>query len=153
MIKMEPKQFYENLRNDREKVQTLAEELKAGGFEVYATGSSLERHDYNDIDLVIKPEEGMTHGDIESQLEKAIESIDETGTNKLAHAVHVTCTLPRYCDSTLRVVSKVGLPDSDKYAWSKIFNRRELNINGTKIDISVSDNPFGLNLKANYVKL
>ncbi len=158
---MEPKQFYENLRNDREKVQTLVEGLKAGGFEVYATGSSLLHHNYNDIDLVIKPKEGMTSGDIESQLEKAVGSIDGLGINKPNHATHVSGTVAG--DGNLDYFALLDNPNDvlkyfeslteDEYANSKISDRRELNINGTKIDISVSNKPFELNPEAKYVKL
>lgn len=239
---MNPKQFYDNLRNDRGKVQTLVDELKSGGFEVYATGSSLAHSDYNDIDLVVKPQEGMTSGDIENQLELAVGSIEEQISGKRPRAImgyesrfmvdffenklvifpssnvdemfekplstephatlekyqkavkkyiptepHATpenyqeaevehmanpiekCAsqdnkpviLPSsgvdeiddYGNNTKSFLEELRLRSDDDYCSSKVINRRELNIGGTKLDITVSNKPFELNPKADYVKL
>ena len=57
---MNPEEFYDNLRSeDRENVMSVIQALQRN-FEVYATGSALQRPDYGDVDLVAKPRDG-TH--------------------------------------------------------------------------------------------
>ncbi|MBR9683077.1 hypothetical protein GOV03_00880 [Candidatus Woesearchaeota archaeon] len=148
---MNSKQFYENLRTDRERVQIVVDELKAGGFEVYATGSTLKHSDYNDIDLVVKPQEGMTSGDIENQLEKAIGSSKEQETsNKLVLLLmaDVDSVLMAEFDEPFKEYSPL-----DKYGDSQVIIRQELNIGGTKIDLLVTYKPFELDPRTDYVRL
>lgn len=68
--------FYNSLReHDRIFVRETVERLKIEGFDVYATGSSLERKDYGDVDILITPVKGMTRADSLSSLEKATQGV------------------------------------------------------------------------------
>lgn len=71
---MKPEQFYDNLREqDRSHVKTVVEVLKKSGFDVYAAGSSLERKDYNDVDLVVVPHQPINYADARGMLDQIIE--------------------------------------------------------------------------------
>ncbi len=54
-------------------MKTIVEDLKKSGFDVYATGSSLERKTYNDVDLVVVPHQHVTHNDALGMLDHIIE--------------------------------------------------------------------------------
>ncbi len=189
---MNPKQFYEGLRpEDRERVRLTVEELKVKGFEVYVAGSSLERADYNDVDLVAKPQEGMTEGDARAGLDAVVETLKARGASEAVDYTRIFTELvpdsykyvqsdvafrrglnfesgvgtllndePRYVQSRitdrheLSFGGHLGLPpDTPTYVMSKVAERKSLNLGETKIDISVSSEPFGLNPETQRVKL
>ena len=189
---MNQKQFYDNLRpEDRERVRLTVDELKARGFEVYAAGSSLERANYNDVDLVAKPQKGMTEGDAKAGLDAVVEGLKARGASESVDYTKLLTELvpdshryvqsdvafkwclnfgndlgallddgPRYVQSRitdrreLGFGKDLGLPqDTKTYVQSKVTERKSLNLGETKIDISVSYEPFGLNPETNNIKL
>ena len=191
---MDTKKFYEGLRpEDRERVRLTVDELKARGFEVYVAGSSLERADYNDIDIVAKPQEGMTEDDARAGLDAVVEGLKARGASEPVDYTKLLTQLvpdshryvqsdvnfrqglslgndldldfllgdgPRYVQSRItdrREVSfggDLGLPqETQTYVRQKVAKRKSLNLRETKIDISVSYEPFGLNPETKNVKL
>ena len=191
---MDTKKFYESLRpEDRERVRLTVDELKAKGFEVYVAGSSLERADYNDIDIVAKPQEGMTESDARAGLDVVIRSLITKGASEpVDYKMLFTESAPdshRYVQSNvvfrnrLNFVSDLNdlethLDDKPRYVESLITDRREvifdrkldltkdklpygilkekgksLFVGETKIDISVSYEPFRLNPETKHLQL
>lgn len=189
---MDTKKFYDGLRpEDKERVRLTVDELKARGFEVYVAGSSLERADYNDVDIVAKPQEGMTEGDARAGLDAVVEGLKARGASEsvdytklltelvpdshryvqsdvaFRHGLSFGNDLSSMLDGTPRCVQSriterrklsfggdLVLPeDTLTYVMSKIAGRKSLSLGETKIDISVSSEPFGLNPKAKNVKL
>lgn len=194
---MNPKQFYDGLGlEDRERVRLTVEELKVRGFEVYVAGSSLERANYNDIDLVAKPQEGMAEGDARAGLDAVVTSLKVRGATEAVDYTRIiakriiTELVPdshRYVQSDvsfrhgLSFGNDLGtlLDEGPRYVQSRITGRRELSFRGdlelpkdtltymmstvagrkslswgeTKIDISVSYQPFGLNPNTKHVQL
>lgn len=188
---MDTKKFYEGLRpEDREKVRLTVDELKERGFDVYVAGSSLERADYNDIDLVAKPQEGMTEGDARAGLDAVVEGLKARGASESVDytkfLIELVSDSHRYVQSKVAFRNELSfgndlgslLEDGPRYVQSKITDRRELSFDGdllpqdtptyvqskvaerkslslgeTKIDISVSYEPFGLNPETKNVKL
>ncbi len=79
---METESFYANLRQeDRERVRLTVDGLKTRGFGVYATGSSLERADYRDVDLLAEPQKGMTEGDVHAGLDSVVAVLEANGAH------------------------------------------------------------------------
>ena len=189
---MDTKRFYESLRpEDRERVRLTVNELKARGFEVYVAGSSLERVDYNDIDLVAKPQEGMTEGDARVSLDAVVTSLKERGANEqfdftgpFSESVsdshkyvspnfafrNVLCfendlgslldDKSRYVESKITDRREVSFgrdldvqDEKPTYVGSKVTERKSLNLGETKIDVSVSYEPFGLNPETKHLQL
>ena len=189
---MSIKQFYENLRpEDRERVRLTVNELKVRGFEVYVAGSSLERADYNDIDIVAKPKEGMTQGDARAGLDAVINGLKARGASESTDYTRILIELVP--DSHQYIQSKVAfreslnfrndlqnildnektyveskiterrevsfgrdldlIKDKPTYVTSKVAERKSLNLGETKIDISVSYEPFGLNPETKNIRL
>ncbi len=98
--------FYNSLReHDRTFVRGTVERLKIEGFDVYATGSSLERKNYGDVDILITPTKGMTHADSLSGLER------------VTHGVR-----------GIKVINKISSPLSiNAYDAARLFNSLEGN--------------------------
>ncbi|MCG2719304.1 MAG: hypothetical protein L6266_00995 [Nanoarchaeota archaeon] len=170
MTGMNIKKFYEGLRpEDRERVRLTVDKLKARGFEVYVAGSSLERVDYNDIDLVAKPREGMTKIDAVLSLDNVVESLKGRGASQSGDNINSLNRFSkfllnyeplRYVQSRITDRRKVSfsedlaLPqDTQTYVMSKVAKRKSLNLGKTKIDISVSYKPFELNPETKNIKL
>ena len=79
---MESNEFYERLKpEDARAVSEVAKALKVFGFDVYATGSSLQRKDYNDVDLVAVPASRSVVGS-ELNLARAVELANSSPENK-----------------------------------------------------------------------
>jgi hypothetical protein len=189
---MDTKKFYEGLRpEDRERVKLTVDELKSRGFDVYVAGSSLEHADYNDVDLVAKPQEGMTEGDARAGLDAVVDGLKVRGASESGDYTKLLTQLvpdshryvqsnvafrnelsfgndlgslledgPRYVQSKItdrRELSfgeDFGLPqDTPTYVQSKVAERKSLNLGETKIDISVSYEPFGLNPETKHLQL
>jgi len=208
---MNPEEFYDSLRpEDQKRVRLTVDELKAKGFQVFATGSSLERADYNDVDLVAKPQEGMTEGDTRACLDTVVESLKAQGASEETDYLDVSTRLfpaphKLYGQSSVKVRGGFGFLDAgdgegysvhrdlhstkadsksteiqdtnkcvkfyglfnfgeefpiallpkdiDTYIKSEITHRRNVQYGKTKIDISVSYEPFGLDPNTKHVEL
>ena len=125
---MNADKFYAELRpGDKEKLTRLVEGMKNLGFIVYAVGSSLERNDYKDIDLVVTPGSIQTHNtsDFEfGRLEFYLRSLE---VGDITHEpLNVSAE-----------ISSVG------YVGSTIRKRFRVRKADTPVDISfVEDKPF-----------
>lgn len=175
---MDTKTFYDNLREeDRERVRLTVEEFKAKGFEVYVAGSSLERKNYNDIDLVVKPRN--TGHDLDARLGSVIETLKQKGGNEVPNVRikpdsislgpsfedfrrSLLGDIPTYCGSTLvdRTVVLFGrASEPQTHEIPEVLMGRDVVdayskvFGNTKIDISVSYYPFALNPETKHIKL
>ncbi len=143
--------FYRNLRTeDRPTVERVVESLHEHGFEVYATGSSLERRDYGDIDLVLSPRDvGRT------TLERSRRALDDAISSFWQECLrnNLLGFEPGYC---LKVEGEYHLPpnkDKETYAFSGVEERRKFNYLGTKVDLILTAIPFLGHAEAKKVKL
>lgn len=168
---MDSKQFYELLRKeDRENVRNVVEELKQAGFEVYVAGSSLEREDYNDVDLVVKPGKDMTQGDVEGQLEhllnasrpgvtlkRSIDFIDSSDIiSEFEHEITERVKI-LYAGSEIGARYQMDIPAKTRLPEGLPLNAfpsfLPAGMNSTLIDISLSYDPFALIPETKHIQL
>jgi len=156
-----PQQFYQGLRNnDGRRVVELVQQLKEQQFKVYATGSSLSRPDYKDVDLVlvadvrlqtclVSPQE-LT-GELRRRLDLAIYSTLERAVDNEKIIGNVSDN-----DGSARVEALsnfYALRKSGTYAHSGVSERRKIEFRGTTIDMTLTETPFLMNQDAPRVKL
>ncbi len=133
---------------DRENLERVVRALKDSGFYfVYLTGSSLEREDYDDIDLVVKnldPEKEDLYTLIE-KLEK------EHGISDIETKVEKT-KIDEWREQGGRI-SGWSTSQLGPYANSVILERYSFRLGNSRFDISHSYEPFELNEAAKKVML
>ncbi len=146
--------FYNSLREkDKEFVRETVNKLKKEGFDVYVAGSSLERKNYADIDIVIAPSEGMSREDALGGLERTTYSIPRVNivdmTQDRKHYKDADF-LPRDPDGPRYMGSIVAA----RHVLSEFLNKKPANP-GTKtsIDMVLTYNPFEVRPEINRIKL
>lgn len=164
---MEPQQFYDNLRpEDQHNVKFAVDQLKAQGFEVYATGSSLKRKDYHDVDIVAKPAEGMTRNDINASLDAIVTELEHIGGRDATLSPFVQDIIldgSRYVGSDYTERRQVNFKNPanvlqastgpQTYSGSLVAEQMFIEQGGTKIDIVISYDPFGTHPDTDNVQL
>ncbi len=135
-----PKDFYRHLRTrDRPTVERVVESLHEHGFDVYATGSSLERRNYSSIDLVVLPRElaKMKRARRLRALNDAIEASWQECLKKDRKLSRPGSYLNIKLGYHLSPNKKRGT-----HTFSGVEEQRQLDYSGTKIDLALMVIPF-----------
>ena len=145
---MNTNEFYERLKSLHVgDTKRIVGKLKEAGFDVYATGSSLDSDNYNDIDLLVTPSgEVSEEGTADYKLRLSLILFE--------HGCQEILDTRRYCRSDISTRFKqVELLGSTEYLGSVVSKRFKPRSFKAPLDVSLSFEPFKLNLEVERVKL
>ena len=168
--------YYNSLRSlDGRRVKMVVDKLKDSGFDVYATGSSLDRTDYRDIDLVVTTPDSSDDNTSIGLLEKVLGDIsgikvmseDDKTFIELGQYLKFKSEELTYSGSPIiqkeevEFVDRFPLTTRAQYSSSDILTRKNLQYRQeliglnmpTNIDIVLTPTPFSAIPQTKRIKL